>query len=147
MTRSNWNTRLALVVCAFAAPIAIALPAFAGPHEIKLADPTEAATYCNMMGEYDIAAIAGEPGMSQYGHGYQCKQGIETGPSVTDAIEAGKGECHLATAEEAKPVCPSMGQLDIAVIQGKPAMSQYGQGYDCKQQVETGPSLTNGICQ
>jgi len=119
----------------------------AGPHEVVLAAPAEAKAQCQKMGQWDIAAIIGQPGFSQFGPGYNCKQEMPTNTGIGDAIEAGKGECKLATPEQAKTVCSSMGQWDIAIIQGKGGISQFGPGYGCKQEIPKGTGVGNAICQ
>jgi hypothetical protein len=122
-----------------------------GAHEVKLADAQEAKALCDnkKVGNWDIAVIIGPPGMAQYGPGYGCKQAVEKVSGLGNAIEAGKGECKLATAQKAKALCTSkgVGNWDIAVIIGPPGMAQYGPGYGCKQAVEKVSGLGNAICE
>jgi|WetSurMetagenome_2_1015567.scaffolds.fasta_scaffold126671_2 hypothetical protein len=132
---------------AFSAAMFAATAASAAPHEIVLATPAEAKSMCQKLGEWDIAAIIGPPGFAQFGPGYKCKQEVSTNSGLGNAIEAGKGECVLASAAEAKTVCNSMGAWDIAIIQGPAGMSQFGPSYGCKQEVPKGTGVGNAICK
>ncbi len=132
---------------AFSAVVFSFSAASAAPHEVVLAAPEEAKAQCQKMGQWDIAGIIGKSGLSQFGPGYNCKQEVPTNTGIGNAIEAGKGECTLATPAEAKTVCQSMGQWDIALIQGRGGISQFGPGYGCKQEIPKNTGVGNAICK
>ena len=62
---------------------------------------------------------------------------------VKSKVKAGTTKCTLASPSAAKAACSSMGQWDIAKIQG--TNSQYGPGYGCKQAVEKG-GIGHALC-
>jgi hypothetical protein len=136
-----------MATLAFSAAMLTSTAAIAAPHEIILATPAEAKTYCQKMGQWDIAAIVGPPGFAQFGPGYNCKQEVSTNSGLGNAIEAASGECVLATPAEAKTVCSSMGGWDIAIVQGPAGLSQFGPSYGCKQEVPKGTGVGNAICK
>jgi hypothetical protein len=118
---------------------AVAAPASAEVREIKLATPEEAQSVCAKggMGEWFIAYVIGKGGLAQWGPGYQCKQSSVAGSvsGVGNAVEAGGAVPTLATPQEALAFCKSgkMGQWDIAYVNGKDGLAQWGPGYQCKQ--------------
>jgi|688.fasta_scaffold427977_2 hypothetical protein len=118
---------------------AVAAPASAEVREIKLATPEEAKSVCEKgaMGEWFIAYFIGKGGEAQWGPGYKCKQSSVAGnvSGVGNAVEAGGAVPTLATPAEALAFCKAgkMGQWDIAYVNGKDGLAQWGPGYSCKQ--------------
>jgi hypothetical protein len=130
--------------------MAAPLAALAAPHEIKLATPEVALQACKSgkIGQWDIAYAIGKDSFTQQGPGYNCAQGAPpNGSGVGNAIDASGNECVLATPEEAKAICSSLGEWDIAYVVGK-GTTQQGPGYKCAQGPSpNGSGVGNAICK
>ncbi|MBB6251077.1 hypothetical protein [Nitrospirillum iridis] len=113
----------------------MAKPAAAG--EITLAPQEQALAVCraNKMGQWDIAYFNGKDGIAQWGPGYDCKQSPVPADisGVANAIQSDGKVVTLAPPEEAAKLCPTLGPWDIAYVNGKDGIAQWGPGYGCKQ--------------
>jgi hypothetical protein len=146
VSKSIYTAAFLAATALTAAPVA----ALAAPHEIKLATPDVALQACKSgkIGQWDIAYVIGKDSFTQQGPGYNCAQGAPpNGSGVGNAIDASGVECVLASPEEAKPICSSMGEWDIAYVIGK-GTTQQGPGYKCAQGPSpNGSGVGNAICK
>ncbi len=146
--------QLFMLSAAFVLGVTAAGQASAATKEINLASPTQALAYCRSgkMPTNDIAYIAGQGGLAQYGPGANCAQAVPAKGKVGKAIEVTPMnkvmECTMQTATKSLAFCTDgeMGEWDIDYIAGKVGVSISGPGYGCEIGVSTS-SLGNAVCK
>jgi hypothetical protein len=117
-----------------------------GVRKVALIDASAAKQACGSLSKFAIAYVKGNA-IVQKGQGHYCQQGKEMN-AVGEAFTSDRKVCKLASAAQALQACKTgvLAQDDIAYIEGRNGMAQYGMKYNCKQEAEKG-SVGFAICQ